>query len=88
MALARPGTLALAAAIDSPALWHAFVAHDLTASTALLRYLVAVPVSAAMLAALRALTAPYRQPEPPIRAVAERLDTRPEPPPGDHPPAE
>jgi hypothetical protein len=75
MALARPGALALAVAIDSPALWHAFVAHDLSASTALLRFLIAVPVSAAMLAVLRALTAPYHRPEQPIRAVAERLDT-------------
>jgi hypothetical protein len=75
MALARPGTLAVAAAIASPALWHAFVRQDLPPSTALLRFLIAVPVSAAMLALLRALTASYRQPEPPIRAVAERLDT-------------
>lgn len=80
MALARPGTMALAAAIDSPALWHAFVEHDLAPSTALLRFLIAVPVSAAMLAVLRALTAPYRRPQSTIRAVAERLDTEDTPP--------
>jgi hypothetical protein len=83
MSLSRPSTLALAAAIDAPALWHAFALHDLPESTALLRYLIAVPVSAVMLAVLRALTTPYRKPAeaPAIRAVAERLDDTPDPPP-------
>jgi hypothetical protein len=75
MQLFRPSTLALAAAIAAPALWHAFAAHDLPASTALLRFLIAVPVSALMLTVVRAMTAPYRRrSEPAIRAVAERLD--------------
>lgn len=79
MALARPSTLVLAAAIDSPAIWHAAVVHDLPGSAALLRYLIAVPVAAVMLAVLGALTAPYRRPDAPIQAVAERLDTEEQP---------
>jgi hypothetical protein len=75
MALARPSTVALAAVIDSSALWHAFVQHDVTPSAALVRFLVAVPVSAAMLGLLRAVTEPYRRSGPTIRAVAERMDT-------------
>jgi hypothetical protein len=74
MRLGSPATLALAVAIAAPALWHAFVVQDLPPSTALLRFLIAVPVSAAMLAVLRALTAPYRRPPERIQAVAERLD--------------
>jgi hypothetical protein len=80
MALARPSTLALAAAIDAPAIWHAAVAHDLPGTAALIRFLIAVPVAAAMLAILRGMTASYRRTEPPIQAVAERLDPD-EPPP-------
>jgi hypothetical protein len=75
MSLARPSTLALAALIDAPAIWHTAVAHDMPPSTALLRFLIAVPVSAAMLAILRGLTSRYEQPEPAIQVVAERLDT-------------
>ena len=74
MAFARPSTVALATLMDSSALWHAFVRHDVAASTALVRFLIAVPVSAAMLAILRTVTDPYRRPGPTIRAVAERLD--------------
>jgi hypothetical protein len=81
MALVRPGALVLAAAIDAPAIYHAAVVHDLPGSTALLRFLIAVPVAAGMLAVLRAMTTPYRQPDTRIHAVAERLDADDEPPP-------
>jgi hypothetical protein len=74
MALIRPSTLALAAAIDAPAIWHAAVAQDLPGSTALIRFLIAVPVAAAMQAILRAMTASYRHQDTPIKAVSERLD--------------
>jgi hypothetical protein len=74
VALARPSTVAVAVLIDSPALYDAFVQHTLDQSAALVRFLIAVPVSAAMLAVLRAITAPYRRPGRTIRAVAERLD--------------
>jgi hypothetical protein len=77
MALARPSTVALAALLASSALFHAFARHDLDPSVAVLRFLIAVPVSAAMLAVLRAVTHAYRHPGPAIRAVAERLDAQP-----------
>jgi hypothetical protein len=59
--LSRPGTLALALLLAGPALWQAFVADQMDASTALLRFLIAVPVSAVMLAVLRGLTGDYRR---------------------------
>jgi hypothetical protein len=80
MALTRPSTLALAAAIDAPAIWHAAVSHDLPGSAALIRFLIAVPVSAAMLAILRGMTASYQHKDTPIKAIAERLDTDETPP--------
>jgi len=57
--LARWSTLLLAALIASPALWHAFVSGDLDYATAATRYLIAIPVSAIMLAILRSVTARY-----------------------------
>ena len=75
MGLARPATLALAALISAPALWHAFVVGDLAVSTALVRFLVGVVISAVALHLLRTLTAGYQPPKEPIQAVAERLDT-------------
>jgi hypothetical protein len=57
--LARYSTLMVAALIASPALWHAFVRQDLDPQEALTRFLIAVPVSALMLALLRGLTAGY-----------------------------
>lgn len=74
MRLASGSTLALAALLDGPALWHAFGTHEMDASTALLRYLIAVPVSAVLLAVLRAVTAPYRADGSPMRVTARRLD--------------
>lgn len=59
MALIRPGTLLLATAISGPALWDAFVAHNLDPTSAMERFLVAVPVSALMLYGLRSVTAAY-----------------------------
>ncbi|GAA3167861.1 hypothetical protein GCM10010466_67980 [Planomonospora alba] len=52
-------TLLLALVLAGPALWHAFVLRDLDVVTALTRYLLAVLVSAAMLGALRRITASY-----------------------------
>jgi hypothetical protein len=76
MTLARPSTVLLAALIDSPAIYHAAVAHDLPAMSALYRFLIAVPVAAVMLVILRSVTANYgHEKERPIRARSERLDT-------------
>ena len=61
MYLARWSTLIVAALIASPALWHAFVQQDMDYPAALTRYLIAVPVSALMLAVLRAMADGYRR---------------------------
>ncbi|MBT8227349.1 MAG: hypothetical protein HKP61_08530 [Dactylosporangium sp.] len=61
MRLASFPTLFLAAVLASPALWHAFIVRDLDPRTALLRYLIAVPLSGLMLALLRSMTRGYRQ---------------------------
>jgi hypothetical protein len=74
MALGSYSTLWVAAAIDSPAIWHAAVVHDLDGMTALYRYLIAVPVAAVMLAVLRSVTETYGRGEQTIRAHAQRLD--------------
>lgn len=74
MGLAEPSTLGLAALISAPALWHGFVQHDLDPQTALIRFLVAVPVSAIMLSVFRSVIAGYRPPPKSRRVTAERLD--------------
>jgi hypothetical protein len=74
--LARWSVLLTAAAITAPALWAAFVTHEATPDTALLRFLIAVPVAGVMLGILRMVTASYGRHDrrAAIRAVAERLD--------------
>jgi hypothetical protein len=74
MALGNYATLAVAAAIDSPAIWHAAVVQDLDGMTALYRFLIAVPVAAIMLSILRAVTETYGRDARTIRARAQRLD--------------
>jgi hypothetical protein len=71
VALIRPSTLLLATAISGPAIWSAAVTHHLDPTSAMERFLIAVPVSAVMLAGLRALTASYarrRIANAPVRA--------------------
>ena len=75
MTLSRPSTLGLAALLDGPAFWAAYVNHDLSPSTAWLRFLIAVPVAAVMLSVLRGVVNGYSNPPASIQAVAERLDT-------------
>jgi hypothetical protein len=74
MALGSYLTLAVAAAMDSPAIWHAAVVQDLDGMSALYRYLIAVPVAAIMLSILRSVTETYGRGEQTIRARALRLD--------------
>jgi hypothetical protein len=57
--MARMPTLLLAALLDSPALWHAFVTHEMDPTAALVRFLIAVVVAAVMLAMLRGLANGY-----------------------------
>jgi hypothetical protein len=76
--LARWSTLIVAALITSPALWHAFVRQDMDYQTALTRFLIAVPVSALMLAVLRGMAEGYRRmtaPRPTRRRDDEADDT-------------
>ncbi len=62
--MARMPTLLLAALLDSPALWHAFVTHDMDPVAALTRFLIAVVVAAVMLAMLRGLANGYLRAAP------------------------
>ncbi|HKS99687.1 MAG TPA: hypothetical protein VJT31_09185 [Rugosimonospora sp.] len=61
MFLILPSTLLVAALIASPALWHALVVGDVSLSSAMARFLIAVPVSGLMMSILRGLTASYRK---------------------------
>jgi hypothetical protein len=79
--LARFSTLFLAAVLASPALYAGFWTHTLDMQTALLRYLIAVPVAAVMLGIVRAVTRGYgqRKEQPTVRAEAitgEPIHTR------------
>jgi hypothetical protein len=60
MILVNPATLLLAAAVSSPALYQAFVTDEMDPTTAMFRYLLAVPVCGVMMAILNGLTADYR----------------------------
>lgn len=64
MYLARWSTLFLATLLASPALYHGFIVRDLDTSAALTRFLIAVPVSAVMIAVLRTMTSGYQRPTP------------------------
>jgi hypothetical protein len=97
MLLGRFPTLLLAAVLAGPALWHAAVTGDLDPKTALLRYLIAVPIAGVMLAFLRALVRAYQgdqgllgspdgQPGPPLRVAAVAGEPMPQRPEGDLPP--
>ena len=71
MRLGSPATVLLAALLASPAIYHAAVTGDLPPRTALLRFLIAVPVAGIMLALLRALARGYQQ------SAADRVAARP-----------
>lgn len=55
----RPAVLGLAVLLSTPALWAAFAAGSMGVTTALIRFLIAVPVAALMLALLQMVTAGY-----------------------------
>jgi len=59
--------LVLAALMAGPAIWRAFVEQTLDVQSALLRYLIAVPIAAVMLALLRVIVESYRR-RPPLFA--------------------
>jgi hypothetical protein len=56
MSLAAMPTLLIAALLDSPALYQAFVQHDMDYTTALTRYLIAVVIAAIMVSMLKGLS--------------------------------
>ena len=64
MGLIRPSALLFAFVISAPALYR-FVTGDLDIVSVLLRFLIAVPIAAVLLAGLRAITAGYGTPEEP-----------------------
>jgi len=65
----------VAALIDSPAIYHAFIVKDMPANTAMLRYLICVPIAAALLMTWHTIIDPYRRKGAPLRVSAQRLDT-------------
>lgn len=68
----RPLTLVLAALVSAPALWSAFVVGTMSVQTALIRFLVAVPVCALLLAGFRAVLGAYAGEEPHGRSRMSR----------------
>jgi hypothetical protein len=73
MQIARFSTLLLAVALASPALYSAFVTHELETRSALLRLLIAIPVAAIMIAVVRSLADGYMKAnsaKKPVRAEA------------------
>jgi hypothetical protein len=69
-------TLLLAALLDSPALYHAFVLHDLDYTTALVRYLIAVVVAALMLAMINGLANGYERGNDALARAEARTEAR------------
>jgi len=55
----RPSVLGLALLLSTPALWAAFASGSMGVTTALIRFLIAVPVAALMLSLLRMVTEGY-----------------------------
>ena len=78
----RPSVLLLAILLSTPALWSAFAAGSMGITTALIRFLIAVPVAALMLALLRMVTSGYsrqalrRQLAAAVAARAEATEQR------------
>ena len=74
MGLIRPAALLLALVMASPALYRAFVTENDVRADALARFLLAVPVAALMLAALRFVVTGYGTPEPARIPLRRRSD--------------
>lgn len=54
--------LMLALVLSTPSLWRAFAAGSMDPATALLRFLIAIPIATAMLLMLRLVTSSYNRP--------------------------
>lgn len=57
----KPSVLVLALVLSGSTLWSAIMDGSMSVTTALVRFLIAVPVAAGMLHVLRSLTASYHQ---------------------------
>lgn len=55
----KPSTLLIAVVLSSTALWSGFVTGSMSVTSALIRFLIAVPVAAAMTFAFRMIVAGY-----------------------------
>jgi hypothetical protein len=64
----RPSVLLFALLISAPALYR-YVLDQVNITTVLMRFLIAVPIAAVLLAALRFVTAGYNRPGDPATAV-------------------
>jgi hypothetical protein len=72
----RPSVLLFALVISAPALYR-YVLDEIDISAVLLRFLIAVPIAAILLAGYRFLTAGYgRRPEPGPRVTPEPADPK------------
>jgi hypothetical protein len=57
----RGSVLICALVFSAPTLWQAFVTEHISVDTALIRFLIAIPVAAALLAIVRAAAKPPEQ---------------------------
>ena len=57
----RSSVIALALVLGAPMLYTAFVEHQMSASTALTRLLIAIPAAALLLGLMRVVTASYQR---------------------------
>ena len=57
----RPSVLVLALVLSASTLWSAFAGGSIDITTALIRFLIAVPVAWAMLRVLHAVTSGYQE---------------------------
>ena len=72
----KPSVLALAVLLSSTALWSAFIDGSLSVTTAMIRFLIAVPVAAAMVFAFNLAVRGYadRSRTPAAQPPAEPTD--------------
>jgi hypothetical protein len=69
----RIPVIALALVLSAPALWSAFVEGSASVQSVLVRFLIAVPLSALMVAAFTSMTSSYERQTQRARHRAERV---------------
>ncbi|HEX2902196.1 MAG TPA: hypothetical protein VHO01_01955 [Jatrophihabitans sp.] len=73
----KPSTLLIAVVLSSTALWSGFVTGSMSVTTALIRFLIAVPIAAAMTFALQAITRSYGKASAARQRASAAEDTAP-----------